>query len=437
MTWLLSLLIGLGTAVLGLFGAGFVASLCVRWYRISSFEGGSGYYIVFLALLGGVVGLIVGIIASRYVEVPEGPVFLKGLGVALGSMTSLLAVVTVLAWLFADIPPKIDGRPLELAIEVRAPEGFTWPSSTEENRGVYATLVRPHRSAHGLLQVEQAQLIDGRLHVTATVPVDSSRSNNQLSIALDKERTVFFLLPLRGRPSRMDTEWSGWINATSRANELEPVPEKQFQVRYRVQIIPVPDPGPSFEQVEAERAAAAQAAFQSIAPDAPLLDWMNYTRHETPEAWKKIAVAAIAARPHLTAELTEMMQSSDAEMAGRALRLIEDLPQPQPELIAPVSETGRAIAGLIRNFNATSVQQDPSYLGAAEVSLRFSSWMVAVRTLREKSGADFTPELREILELARVRHDSHAMRQDVLRVASYYMQEWAGLEPLATDPKPR
>jgi hypothetical protein len=29
------------------------------------------------------------------------------------------------------------------------------------------------------------------------------------------------------------------------------------------------------------------------------------------------------------------------------------------------------------------------------------------------------------------------MRVDVLRVASYYMQQWAGLAPLATDPKPR
>jgi hypothetical protein len=62
--------------------------------------------------------------------------------------------------------------------------------------------------------------------------------------------------------------------------------------------------------------------------------------------------------------------------------------------------------------------------------------MVAVRALQSKDGIDLTPELGTILELARVREDSYVMRQDVVRVASYYMQQWAGVAPLPTDPKP-
>ena len=62
--------------------------------------------------------------------------------------------------------------------------------------------------------------------------------------------------------------------------------------------------------------------------------------------------------------------------------------------------------------------------------------MVAARALQGKDGVDLTPELRIILELARVRQDSYVMRQDVVRVASYYLQQWAGLAPLPTDPKP-
>ena len=53
--------------------------------------------------------------------------------------------------------------------------------------------------------------------------------------------------------------------------------------------------------------------------------------------------------------------------------------------------------------------------------------MVAVRALQSKDGIDLTPELGTILELARVREDSYVMRQDVVRVASYYMQQWAGV----------
>lgn len=63
--------------------------------------------------------------------------------------------------------------------------------------------------------------------------------------------------------------------------------------------------------------------------------------------------------------------------------------------------------------------------------------MVAVRALRAQASGDFTPELKEILELARVRSESHALRADVVRVASFYLHEWTGLAPLATDPAPR
>ena len=84
----------------------------------------------------------------------------------------------------------------------------------------------------------------------------------------------------------------------------------------------------------------------------------------------------------------------------------------------------------------TRQEQDPGYEGAAAVAIQFSAWMVAARAMQGKDGVDLTPELRIILELARVRHRSYVMRQDVVRVASYYLQQWAGLAPLPTNPKP-
>ena len=65
-----------------------------------------------------------------------------------------------------------------------------------------------------------------------------------------------------------------------------------------------------------------------------------------------------------------------------------------------------------------------------------SNFEVAMPPLREKAGGDFTPELRTILELSRIREDSHLMQEDVRRVSSYYMQQWAGVAPLPGNPKP-
>ena len=54
MHWITCFFLSLPIAALGLLGGGFIGNACVRWYRVSSFEGGSGYFVIGLALLGAV-----------------------------------------------------------------------------------------------------------------------------------------------------------------------------------------------------------------------------------------------------------------------------------------------------------------------------------------------------------------------------------------------
>ena len=72
MNWLVSLVIALLTGALGLFVAGGIAALCVSWYRISGFEGGSGYFTVAIAIMGGCTGFFIGLIASRFFSAAQG-----------------------------------------------------------------------------------------------------------------------------------------------------------------------------------------------------------------------------------------------------------------------------------------------------------------------------------------------------------------------------
>ena len=64
MTWLVSVLVALICGVVGLFLGGFIANSCVTWYQISSREGESGYFVIFIAIGGGIAGLILGFIAA-------------------------------------------------------------------------------------------------------------------------------------------------------------------------------------------------------------------------------------------------------------------------------------------------------------------------------------------------------------------------------------
>src|SRR5687768_14358375 len=122
MNWLKSFGIAFGigvlNSVLATFAAGYIANLCVRWYRISSFEGGSGYFVLGLALLGTIVGFLLGIGISIF-ALRSGATFAKALAITTGTTAGLAAVIAAISWLVADLPPRIDGYELVVDVEVR------------------------------------------------------------------------------------------------------------------------------------------------------------------------------------------------------------------------------------------------------------------------------------------------------------------------------
>jgi len=166
-----------------------------------------------------------------------------------------------------------------------------------------------------------------------------------------------------------------------------------------------------------------------------MADWLPYLGGGEGEELRKLAIERITTRSGFRDELGEMLVSEETERASIGLRLIDQI-EADAGLVADVTAAGLDLVERIKVFNATKPEEDPSCLGAADVLVRFSSWMTAVRSLRERAGSDFIPELGETLELSRVRPDSIAMR-DVCRVASFYLHEWTGIEPLPGDPAPR
>jgi len=89
MSWVRSIGVALLTSIATLFGAGAVAALAVDWYNISSFEGGSGFFVVGMALLGGFAGFLVGLVVSRVVARKKGHrPFLKSLSASCGGVAA-------------------------------------------------------------------------------------------------------------------------------------------------------------------------------------------------------------------------------------------------------------------------------------------------------------------------------------------------------------
>ncbi len=90
MGWIASFAVAILTSVAAMFGAGAVASLVVDWYNVSSFEGGSGFFVIGMALIGALAGFVIGLVVSRIVAARARPSFLKGLGASVGTVAVIL-----------------------------------------------------------------------------------------------------------------------------------------------------------------------------------------------------------------------------------------------------------------------------------------------------------------------------------------------------------
>ncbi len=434
---LLSLLSVLIAGVVGLLTSGMVASAYVDWYRVSSFEGGSGYLVMGMALLGGVVSVFVGLAVAVFFALSGRPVFWRSVLFSCGPIIALGGLVAGIFYLLADFPPTIGGEELRLEVEIRLPaEWKTHPSEMAGDPEFVLGSVANHTqrtSEYGELKLDRARLESGRWIVPAAVPLFTSRGKRSIDAKIGGRRIAEFIVPLPAHPGPAYEQWSGWGPQPPEGSP--PWPDTMSSYRFRVQRIPPPPPPETEAEYQSRKEAEEQAAFDAIPHDGPIAVWLPYTEAWQNEARREIAIQRVVARAGFAGELGAMMRDGDMRTAEAALRFVANAPT--ESLTAPVGAAGADIIRRMEKVNVTSVEEDPSYDGAADVMIRFSAWMTAVRALRDKAGGDFIPELRRMLELSRVRTDSMVMQQDVRRVASYHLKTWAGVEPLPGDPPPK
>lgn len=252
LSWPKSIAVALIGAVLGCLAGGLIALLCIDWYRISSFEGGSGYFVLGLGCVGIPAGFALALVAARLVASSAKPTFLRALGAAFGTIAVVCGLAIFLAWGAADLPPTLDGQELQVEIEVLLPEGvelpgaepemFDWSASITADRGQ-----RVQRT--GPLRYREARREGERWIVPATVALATSQPGKSLGVDFGGE-AQYFRLPLRGRPIRDDFAWSEWLEGATSAH-LEPIPAASAaRIRFRVQ--PWVDPPEPTEPLEPE-----------------------------------------------------------------------------------------------------------------------------------------------------------------------------------------
>jgi len=257
MSCLSTALVAFLAAIAGGVGGIFLGALCVDWYRISGREGLSGYFVVSIGLVGIVVGAGVGVICSRLVGAGPGPAFLRSLGLSLSALAVLFAAVTAVCRLRADIPPPdvpptIEGKILDLDVEVRFPPGHPRPEPQEVQVGrltSWNVAVNAHtgerRQSLGALRPADAFQADGRWVVPGETALTTSSESKSIGLYLGPETAQFFDLPLPSHPTSAHLEWSPWLATPFNMNRKPLPPGEAVDVRYRVRLHVEPSPSPS------------------------------------------------------------------------------------------------------------------------------------------------------------------------------------------------
>ena len=225
----MSLLTGVLAGAVALVLGGSIASLAVDWYRVSGFEGGAAFYVVAIALLAGLGGLVLGIATARLLDTPS---FARAASTAIGIVVAVAAVSGGVAWRLADIPPTIGGEPLLVAVELRWPEHAHPVARDSADAGLTLDALSGRTvrlSDEGVLLLDDVRTEDGHWIIPGAARVFTSRGQRLLRPRLGEASLGAILLPLPGHPGGRDRPWTAW-----RASG--------FAYEYRVRVLTASEP---------------------------------------------------------------------------------------------------------------------------------------------------------------------------------------------------
>jgi hypothetical protein len=344
MGWLASLAVAAVTGVTTMLVAGWAATLVVEWYRISSFEGQSGYFVVAMAFLGLLGGLLVGVVTARMLAGDE-PGALRALGLAHLLALGPVVLVSGTAWLLADIPPRLDGEELHLAVEFQWPEG-TGPAGAPDSAGWFVRLgaasgrtVRASRE--GPLWREDARLENGRWVVPGAVEIFTRRGRRLLAVTPPEVIGSGFIVPLPGRPGPQFREWSEWL---PRVTAPDSAPAGGFRYRFRVVPRNQPIRVETFGEFEVETIASH---FGTWRLDGAAPTWMASARFAVRHRGRPVE----AEHPSADQSLPRRVDRFDAVAA---------VPGPRPALVLRVDDYWQSgICLLAREDEAAELRVEP------------------------------------------------------------------------------
>lgn len=384
MKLLLAGLSGLLCGALGGLLAGCIASLCVEWYHISSFEGGSGYYVVLIAIGGILAGFALGAVSTLLVMQRQGS-FAKGFGISTVILLVVAAVSLGLAWLFGDIPPTLNGDNLQLLVEVQCPDG--WKPSKKMLHGenwisldALSQMNRVRISTPDRIVWTDVKEQDGRTVIPAALYLSTSSGKRRLSITLEDTPALHFLLPLPPSPGAEYEDWSSWLPDNA-------APDLAGGFRYRFRVMRDPLWQAAKEEIREQKVEALRKEILATPADAPLETWLRF--QQLPDETEFIYFEERAERLHAVFikrqdELSALLSHPNPDISRRALEAVLSLNEIPASAETPLRGLAARFATDLGKLRSEWDSQSPDPAAVEEIYLRMERWLNAWGLLLEK-----------------------------------------------------
>lgn len=423
MKWLLGFLVGVLGAVLGGVAAGWIASLCTVWYRISGFEGGAGYYVVFLALGGAIAGFVIGA-GTGTVLLLKGKGLPAAVGIPLGTIVALAVAVLALAWLFGDVPPKLRGDELYVDVEVMCPTGWEPSNRVRSNRNSLALssigMQGEYRNSTSTwMDWDKTRLESGRRIFTGKVFLYTSTGRRELAVSLGDQEAARYPMPLPGHPTAENERWSEWLPNGPEANEAN-------GFRYRFRVVRETDYGAREKAAKAEEIGKRRRKFESLGKNAPAAEWLSlldYRYASMDKAGPDINEAARQVLADREEEVAALASQDDDLAATQALAALQALTPLTEDAERKVAEALQPIQKKVADGCASYNAEDPDTRGESLLKARFTTWSNTWEGLLRNRRIPDPPELGTLAAL-KPSCPANTEFWAISDLARYYSDEW-------------
>ena len=365
--------------------AAFGLSFFLIWFlNVTNFEGGAGYFTVFVILTGVVGGFVVGLITALTMRSSFAEIQLRAAEIVL-ALTIAAGVIVALDKVFEDKGPKLDGDSIRLEVELKCPRDWKPDNALKAGHGGCWLQKYP---AYGSLQTNP--IVSGSLTwanppapgvpwaISCAVPLEKTTSPRYMLIYTSKSIEVTLQVPLPRHPGPQFKQWSAWNTEGFLPQNGRPAPPAGLAFRFRVlkeseYSAAHPSTDEAFQQVR-KKTLAAMPASPTVA------DWLPFYENvwEVPTYPKDILgpeVEAVNAHPEA---LVPLLRSEDMTVARRAAWATTFLKSVPPFLIEPLAHSGLLTTKLIRAARAGALPNDPDEVTEEKASSFFIQWSMAM-----------------------------------------------------------